>query len=331
MERIFALYDSDSFYATRFMEYFKKRKEFNFEFAAFTRKESLEEYLTVHPIEIILLGSRELAGEIALPNVKYIYILTDRPKEDNPEGFPYVYKYQPAKALMADIMNDYHRKENLVQVNNNPGQVKIVSVVSPIPGAEAINFAWSISLLLAGQRKALLVMLDPLPVQTVVYADNNNPVLTEFIFYLKENSDCMLKMRSLLGYNGNLAYLCGISHALDILSLTREDISKWIREIKAHKDYSSIIFYLGIHNEAAAQLLDSSDQVLITDTGSSYEEAVYAVWSHQMDRSGMNVNHEKYQRIRLQKEVFGQVPLSEAEIMNTSTWDIAKQHVKRLG
>jgi hypothetical protein len=58
VEKIFALYDSDLFYATRFMEYLKKRKDFNFEVAAFTKPESFFEFLQEHQIEILLLESK---------------------------------------------------------------------------------------------------------------------------------------------------------------------------------------------------------------------------------------------------------------------------------
>lgn len=331
MERIFALYDSDSFYATRFMDYFKKRKEFNFEFSAFTRKESLEEFLSTHSIEIILLGSRDLAEGLTLTKVRHVYVLTEEPMKDEEGSGVSIYKYQPASTLMAEIISDYNRKENTALVHSNSRQVKFISVFSPVPGIEALTFAWSLGLSLAVQKKVLLVMLDPLPVQTVACVPNDNPMLTEYIFYLKENKDSILKMTSLLGYKGNLAYLTGITNASDILSLTKEDIKKWIEEITTCTDYYCVIFYLCIHNDAATEILENSDHVFLPDTGTRYEEEVGSAWSRQMEYSKMSTNTGKYMRIRLQKEEYEQIPLSDTELRNTSAWSSARQCMKTIG
>jgi hypothetical protein len=73
MEKILALYDSDVFYVSRFMEYFNKKIDSHFEVSAFTKKESLDEYLTFHPIEILLLGSGFVDESFTGRNIKYIY------------------------------------------------------------------------------------------------------------------------------------------------------------------------------------------------------------------------------------------------------------------
>ncbi len=329
MERIFALYDSDSFYATRFMEYFKKKKEFNFEFSAFTRKDSLEEFLNKHPIEILLLGSQDLEEETFFHKVKYIYKLTDSQGEENNPGYQSVYKYQPAQALMKEIMNDYNRRENALPITNHSKPARMISIYSPIQSAEIITFAWSVGTLLADHQKVLLVMLDPIPVQLVAFADSSNPSLTEFIFYLKENVNSIMKMKSLLGYAGNLSYLIGITHAADILSLNKEDIRKWVDEIKIHTDYDTVIFYLGTHSDATDELMKLSDKVLVTNMGSAYEDAIYSVWSTQMEYSGFNMNNDKFNRIRLpREEELGQAQIPITELKNTLSWNNSKQCIQ---
>lgn len=327
MERMIALYDSDSFYATRFMEYFKKRKEYNYEFSAFTRLDSLEEYLTTHKIEILLLGSTGLA-ERSLQNVKYVYHLSDSPNTEEISGSTSVYKFQPANALMNEILNDYNRRENLVLVNNSCRQHRTISVFSQVQSAEAATFAWSLGIQLSELKKVLLVIMDPLSVPVVAFADYSKLSLSEFIFYLKENSNSILKMKSLLEYSSNLAYLAGISHTCDLLSMTKEDIRKWSEELQLYTDYHYVVFFLCTYNEATEEIMKGSDTVFVTVTGSSFEEKVYSVWVQQMERSGIEVAKGKFVRTVLREEDTGQIPYSNSALRNSASWNSAKQCMK---
>ncbi|HWT26484.1 MAG TPA: hypothetical protein VN131_00960, partial [Mobilitalea sp.] len=91
MDKVLAIFDSDSIYATRFMEYLKKRKDFDFDVIVFTRKDSLEEYLKNHRIELLLLGEGIDSGELAKDNIKYLYRLSERPVKDKGSEYPLIY------------------------------------------------------------------------------------------------------------------------------------------------------------------------------------------------------------------------------------------------
>ncbi len=328
MNRIFALYDSDSFYTTRFMEYFKRKKEFDFEFTAFTRKDSLEEYLSLHSIEILLLGNQDMGDGLCLNNVSNIYSLTETPDKDAASESRMIYRYQPARSLMYQIINDYNSRSDNIPVTNPSRSSRIISVFSPIQSSEAIIFTWSLGAMLSESKKTLVIMLDPLPVKLAAFADNDTAALTEFIYYLKEQQNSIPKLKTLLRYVGNMAYLAGITHAADIISLTREDAVKWAAELRNHTEYPAIIFYLGVYTEAASEMMNISDNVFITGHGESYEDEVAAVWSKQMEYGGIPVTKEKFINIHLDREAeLGQGPISYTELRGTSAWNLARQNL----
>jgi hypothetical protein len=177
------------------------------------------------------------------------------------------------------------------------------------------------------RQKVLFVRLDLLPVQLVDQYQNSNPSLSEFIYYLKTNEDMIEKMRELIVVNGNLSYLTGISHGSDILSLNKEEIQKWIEGIKNHSDYQTIIFYLENLTDAAAEVINLSESVLVTAKDTAYENLKIKEWQRQMECMGINMNADKFQFIRLQEEKTEMLPISMNILTHSYAWGLAERLV----
>ena len=329
MEKFFALYDSDVFYATRFMEYFRKKIDFRFELSVFTQKESLEEFLSHHKIEILLVDDTIELMDISTENVKYIYQLLDYSQKERPLEPPGIFKYQSVKAVMSELLSDYNKKVNNTWINYNPHQTEFISIFSLIHNSETLSFTWAVSSLMSEQNKVLLVMLDLLQVPFISPINSSNYSLSEFIYYLKENNDIIAKMKLLLDYQDNLSYLKGNLHGEDILSLRKEDVRKWVEELRLHTDYRTVIFFIDCPSEAMIELINLSSLVLVTNTGTVYEASVRQVWMQQLERSGVNMNSDKLINIALQSEEIGQFPIQRSELMNSLAWSSAEQWIMR--
>jgi hypothetical protein len=229
---------------------------------------------------------------------------------------------------MDEIISTYAREENESGIEHNIQGTRIISVISPIPSMVKLLFAWSISVRLSERNKVLIVPLDLLPIQLLSFMDYTSQSLSEFIYYLKENPNIIKKMKSLLSYNGNLSYLTGITHGFDVLSLTKEDICKWVEALKNHSDYQTVVFYLGCYTDSIVELIKQSHSVIIPTTGTSYENAMLKEWEQQMDRMGVDTNCDKFQRISLQEEKAStQVPISLQELSKSCVWNDALQYL----
>lgn len=325
MERILALYDSDVFYATRFLEYFKMKKEYGFVISVFTKMESLKEFLLNHHIEILVIGERLAEEDFLEGKIQFIYLLTeDQSQEFN--GYPCVCKYQPAQSMMDAILSDYRKKNNKLRIPEGSGKVKLTSIYSPLPCAEAIALAWSYGALLSEQRKVLLIMLEQFPVPIVSFMDDAERPLTELLFYLKEQKNILSRMNTLLRFHKKLTYLAAVSHGSDLLALSKEDMKSWIEELKGHSDYQEVIFYIGCYTDAMTMLMDSSDSVLITAKSSAYEEAVNREWAMQMEKSGISTRQEKFITLQIPEDrKLGVVPITLEELSQKDLWIAAKQ------
>lgn len=327
MDKILALYDCDVFYATRFMEYFIRRNETGFEISVFTRMDTLEEFLRLNHVEILLLGDQITLEEQVLENIKYMYQLTENPFYEKGAKGVSLNKYQSVQALMNELLADYSEKENETRIKYNSSQTEIISVYSPITGKENISFAWSLCSLLSEEKKVLFIPLDLLPAQLLPSLNNNSQCLTDFIYYLKEDSN-VDKIQKLLRCSGKLSVLSGILHGADILSLSIEDVQRWISELKEYSDYQTVVFYLGYYTETAIELMKLSDRVIVTTLDKPYELSALQEWERQMNQLGMNTKQDKFQFVKLNKQDEPeQLPLTTSELMNSVSWAEARHYL----
>lgn len=327
MERILALYDSDVFYATKFMEYFNKKNETDFTVSVFTQVESIENFLQLHQVEILLAGDSMKLNEQLQKNIRHVYQLSDIPPSEADSSVYQLSKYQSVRALMNQILSDYQVKEDVTPGRGSRRQTNITSVFPLVPGQDKLSFAWSLSLLRSDESRVLFVLLDLFPVPLLFQTEKEHPALSEFIYYLKETSG-IAKLKSLLGQYGRLSYLSGIQNGADILSLSSTDMQKWVEELRNNSDYDTVIFYQSCYTEAMTELMKLSDTVLVTSLDNSYEAAIGEEWNRQMSQLDINTNRDKYCFIQLQEqEEWGQLPITISELMGSTSWYDAKQYL----
>lgn len=298
MEKILAVFDTDVLYATRLMEYIKNSGWNDFDILLFTKEESLIDFLKYQPVEILLSGDNKISEELPKGYIKYIFYLSKDQKLSKDKHHN-IYKYQSAGKISSDILSLYTKLEdsNQAAVFDN---VQFISVYSPVPGVEKISFAWSLAKELSNNRKVLFISLDMLPINFIMSSDITGYAMSEYLYYLKENkTDHIKKLKSYLNYSEKLSYLSGLSHGFDLLSLSREEIERFMEEMEEYKDYETVIFYLGIYTEASMEILHRSNQIYLAICDLPYEELVIEEWARQMELTGISLNQLRHHKIRL--------------------------------
>ncbi len=328
MKKTIALLDSDSIYAARFMEYFQNKQGFEWDIAAFTKPEKLEAYLEGHCIEIILTGSLEHLETIPAEKLQNCYLLTEEHQETYSEQNG-IFRYQSVERIMEQVLTDYMRKQDEKSAIINPRRMNIITVFSPVPDGQASSLAWSMGFMMARQKKVLLLPLELFTIKQFDFIDSTRHGLSEFVYYLKENSNPLPKLKELLSYSNNLAFLAGASHGFDLLSLNKEDIERWVTMLRTNTDYQSVIFYLSFYHEAGIELLRLSDHVVIVKGQSSYENEVYQEWERQMDCIGIDLKQQKFRSIYRTLEWGGLVTYRNLQELSSSTvWQQAQEYLK---
>jgi hypothetical protein len=306
LAKILAVYDTDASYAVRLTEFIRKENTDGFEVTVFTRREKLEEFLRHQELELLLLGEGMLTKELPPGNIKYILRLSDQMEVNQKSEVPMILKYQSAQRVRSDILSCYARLENSQpdnRVGTKTGECRVVSIFTPVSGITEITYSWFYAAGLAERNKILYLPLElfPVPVsETMTELDHS---LSEFIFYLKENSLGLLsKLKSLIKYSGKLPILTGLTHGLDLISLTKEDAVKLVGELRKNSEYDVIVLYLGVYTEFTLEIMNQSDMVQVLDQGSNYARNVIREWERQMDFYGLDTGQTKFITISLPLE-----------------------------
>ncbi len=312
MEKLLAVFDTDFLYASRLMEYLKKTDRDIFEVLLFTKRESLVDFLKYQSVDILLYGEEALFEELPKENIKYLFLLS-ADKKHVKNKLEIIYKYQAAGRIASDILSCYTRLEDNNQ-NHVIGNVSFIAVFTPVPGAEKRCYAWSLAKELSYKRKVLFIALEQLPTLSLLGQEDSGQSMSELLYYLKESeSNYMDKLKSYLAYSEKLSYLSGPTHGFDLLSLSKEDIAKFMDDIRKHSDYEMVVLYLEIYTEGSMEALRLSNEVCLATCSSPYEELIVKEWERQMELIGVPISKLRMNRIRLPtaEQLVGDNPISE--------------------
>jgi len=330
LERTMVIYDSDSIYAIRFMEYVKRRG-LDFEVLVFTKEESFAEYIGLHRIEILLLGEALSVTEEQLENISRLYILSEQPFEEE-QGDQRIFKYQSAEAILAKIATDYIEKEKGAGGTVEESDRTVISVVSLPPSRNKLSFSWSLAYLLSERRRVLFIPMELLPIPFLTLNNSSDSNLSEFIYYLKDNTLSTIdKMKPLICRMDRLSCLCGISHGLDLLSITKEDIQQWIGEIRKDTDYDTVIFYLGYYSDSTVEIINQSDKVLIAMEENSEEIERIKELERQLQLLRIPTGPDRFQKLLVPNQEWQEGrTISLQELKNSEAWFGAMPYADHL-
>lgn len=319
---IIAIYDSDMIYAIRLMEYIKKRKELRFDVFVFTEEESLLEFGMNRSIDILLIEDGLSITDEIKDKIKVTFILSDYINQPDVNGDIRVLKYQSAQILISDVLTNYNKLINKSDSNYGTNNTKIVSIISVTPERNKLGFAWSYAYNNSNHNKVLFIPLELLPNP---FLDVNEPSissLSDFLYYLKNKDPQLISiMNSYINYIDSVSYLSGISIGLDLLSITKEDISLWLEKMKAYTDYDLIIFYLAFYNEATVELIKESNEILIPIVEQSEDNQVVRELERQLNYIGVNMLSEKTHKIKIPLTMWSDHgTVSYQELKNSGSW-----------
>lgn len=264
---VIAIYEEDIAYANRLMDFLNEKEEFLLEAMVFSKKESLQEYLQEHQVDILLLGEFMDRINLKEEHIKYKIVLCEGILVREEETEPVINKYQSAECIMREILAFYVSKENTTAVYRYLPQYRkceMVSVYSPCGGCGKTITALAMAQILGKSKKVLYLNLEIFP--GVIFGTNPEDIsgFSELVYYLKQRKpNLAMKLHALVRKEGNIDLLQPADHYNDLFALEAQDIQLLIEELYGATAYDVVIFDIGFISDATVELLEASQVIYI--------------------------------------------------------------------
>lgn len=329
MLRILAIYDLDENYVTRLVEYCNRNKELHYFLCVFTKEDNLDEFIQSNEIEILLMNENLTLKDQWKEHIQNICYLSEEPKNNVTKEHPVIFKYQQAKHIIENIKNINPNLCYGSNLNNFSSEVQILSIITFHNSISKKGFAFSIAALLSEVNNTLFVPLELIPLPLFSNYANKEHSLSEFIYYLKNDSSFISKLNTCTKESGKLSYISGLTHGYDLLSLSKEDMNKWMEGIRTEKSYQFIVFYLSFYSEAMMEIVKNSDNIFILKTNDTNEEEELKEWRRQNQLLDFSLEKKQWKKVLLKSSELSPV-MNVNEIKSSAEWMLAKKCLEEV-
>lgn len=278
---VLAIYDRDTGYACRLMEYLNQKADFILESRVFTNALNLSDYLEKNAVEILLLGEDISPEEFFKEKAKHIVRLSEQGFVVENSEYPVLYKYQPMEGLVGELSGCYgNLAVTAATVAEERKNKKLIGIFSPFGGSGKTLFALALGQALCG-RTALYGRHEEAQkereTQRVLYigmelvssfreAENVGGNLSELLYWIRERKEgCLRGASGMAEKCGALECIFAPDYYEDLISLTKEDMDFFLKELYKLSSYDTILFDVGCWNASMYFLLEQLDEVYMPD------------------------------------------------------------------
>lgn len=274
MKKIMAVCEPEKEYAVRFMEYMSGSCSLPFEIQMFTDTDALIGYGAKHDIELLLIGEKALDERTAEIKAGKVIVLRDGSTESvrdlmEDEDVPSVYKYQPARMIVREVMDCYSAE----RLADSPPEVvkgagRKIGVISPsFPSLKTV-FAITLGEILSAGKPAVYFNLDPFPevsFSSLPFAGGDSSrTLSDLLYYFRQGKEGLIYQTagSTERING-LEIVLPVSEPEDLSDMSGAEWRRFFDGIQKTGTYRDIILDIGSGLPGVWDIADSCDVVFM--------------------------------------------------------------------
>lgn len=279
-----AICDSDIEYLTRLMNFIKRDKSYNIEVCIFTCTDGLEDFLRkgLYDKISILINESLISDNNIFDKYQNYYILTEEQYKVSQET-NYLFKYQKVGNIFNSIISSHIKEVVKYHKKFSGNKKRILTIFDTNTHLAKLKLTWLISYFLSRSKKVLLILLDSYNIPVINNNNFSEPNLSELIYHIKEKGCFCEQIEQFIKKQDNITYIAGTTHFFDLLSVTEEDISNIILDIKNETDYDEIVFYSNFINDTIYKLINLSDILCIPIIDNVYEKELLREWERQFN------------------------------------------------
>ncbi|MCX7774052.1 MAG: hypothetical protein N2376_13170 [Clostridia bacterium] len=239
------LVDTDHLFLERLSDYIQRNKSERFTMELFTQIPVFESWVSSGGKADLMVMSARVLSQVTLKlGNQPIAVLNDGFPVQYPEGIAIIKKYQPADALIKELLSlcaDSLRTET--EVKEGTGRIHLILYVD---GSDLCHpLAPNIAFCLAQRgKKVFYLSLDHIPVTDCYFSGTNEKGLSEMLYFLKSRKEGLsLKAESCTTKDAStgVEFMKAQKNLDDLADLSSQDIKALLEALKSRGCYDEIV------------------------------------------------------------------------------------------
>ncbi|MBQ8184485.1 MAG: hypothetical protein IJ036_01720 [Lachnospiraceae bacterium] len=299
--RILAICDPETTYASRLMEYLNERQVSPFYARAFTSKEALRDFAGQAEIEVLLISSDMALVDLqGLPGGKRIW-LTHGQIPAELEGEPVIYKYQSAEKIIREILYYYAEEaQPLLQAALLKEKIQMYGVCSPIGRTGKTTFALALGSLLAEKKRTLYLNLEPYSGFEQMLPPVSQWNLGDLLYFLKKGKQGFLyKLKSVTESLGRLDYIVPVRSPEDLLSVMEEEWEELLERLISEGEYECLVLDFSDCIQGLPALLEKCSRVYMPVREDGISRAKLKQFEDVLEMRGFERLRDSIRKVKL--------------------------------
>lgn len=243
-------------YTENLMCYINQKGDFSLEAIAFSNRESLDKFLETQSLQLLLISEDILfhqEGSCEKINmVRQTIILSEKAGFTGKEGYPAIYKFQPAGAIMQEIHKlsmggqNMSGKTLLGEPDGKNGGIHMLGVVSPWGGSGKTSLSLCMGEYLSQRERVLYLGLEPLKCNFGVKKEADISGFSDILYYAKQKKcDLISRLQSRCIRIGQVDCIVSGDDFSDLLSMGPGDVDFLCEALEQSGLYQTVIWDIG--------------------------------------------------------------------------------------
>lgn len=309
-----AICDTEKLYAHRLAEYMNQNGELPLRVGCFTEMEELKTYAGENRVDVLLV-SESMASVICGQLYSETVILLDEGSGDSYDFENRIYKYQPAKAILKEILKVLSESKTIMHGKNVNRQTKLYTFYSPVNRCLQTTTSYEFAKVLSEKQKVLFINLEAFSTLELLTERSFSENLSDLVYFSEQEiNKFSFRLSSALQTAGKLDILPPVMSLEDIQEIEKE---KWLRffdKIRETHLYDAVVLDLGEPIKGFLDLLGSSHQVIGIIREDEESQGVLKKYERMLEFTGYRYINEVTRWIVLPKISEGNRNRKKAEI-----------------
>ena len=295
-----ALYDTEAAYTVQLARFLGAQRSFPFEVRAFTEKEKLRQFLTMHTADLLLIAESDYTEDMVSLPASLTVILREGTGNPACSGLPGVTKYQSGPELVREILRNGPSGTPSLFASGSPGGPPLISIFSPVGRCGKSLLALALGLLLARSRPTLLISFDRYCGFPFLAAPQDAPTLSDLLCYIREEEETSLRriLAAERDWHG-LTFLPPVRVARDIPDADGDEIRSLLSAVRRSGQFETVLADFGSDVPDALSLLSDSKQIYMPVPDDPVSACKTDCFEHQLRLAGREDLLARITKLRL--------------------------------